>query len=109
MSPRGHVACLGAGRMGRGIAVAFAYAGHPVTMIDIKQRTPDEFARLQREALGEIEATFATLTRLGLLQATDAAKLMRKVAVAPADTDRKSTRLNSSHQIISYAVFCLKK
>src|SRR5258708_28829332 len=24
-------------------------------------------------------------------------------------TDRKSTRLNSSHQIISYAVFCLKK
>src|SRR5258708_16187368 len=23
--------------------------------------------------------------------------------------DRKSTRLNSSHQIISYAVFCLKK
>src|SRR5574344_2740361 len=26
-----------------------------------------------------------------------------------AETDRKSTRLNSSHQIISYAVFCLKK
>src|SRR5258708_12922258 len=25
------------------------------------------------------------------------------------DIDRKSTRLNSSHQIISYAVFCLKK
>src|SRR5215216_6451599 len=30
------------------------------------------------------------------------------VAVA-AGLDRKSTRLNSSHQIISYAVFCLKK
>src|SRR5947208_11107964 len=28
--------------------------------------------------------------------------------VEPA-RDRKSTRLNSSHQIISYAVFCLKK
>src|SRR5947208_7893770 len=26
-----------------------------------------------------------------------------------AASDRKSTRLNSSHQIISYAVFCLKK
>src|SRR5947208_13635747 len=26
-----------------------------------------------------------------------------------AQSDRKSTRLNSSHQIISYAVFCLKK
>src|SRR5207244_12949524 len=34
-------------------------------------------------------------------------------AEAPGDDgahqDRKSTRLNSSHQIISYAVFCLKK
>src|SRR5258708_28717945 len=31
-------------------------------------------------------------------------------AVAPSNFgDRKSTRLNSSHQIISYAVFCLKK
>src|SRR5258708_29526671 len=29
--------------------------------------------------------------------------------VGVALADRKSTRLNSSHQIISYAVFCLKK
>src|SRR5207244_4682521 len=28
---------------------------------------------------------------------------------SPFHGDRKSTRLNSSHQIISYAVFCLKK
>src|ERR1035438_10726766 len=28
---------------------------------------------------------------------------------APCETDRKSTRLNSSHLGISYAVFCLKK
>src|SRR5256885_9560342 len=27
----------------------------------------------------------------------------------PAASDRKSTRLNSSHLVISYAVFCLKK
>src|SRR5438034_7313554 len=27
----------------------------------------------------------------------------------PAGRDRKSTRLNSSHTVISYAVFCLKK
>src|SRR5688500_8982234 len=27
----------------------------------------------------------------------------------PAGVDRKSTRLNSSHLVISYAVFCLKK
>src|SRR5256885_12239112 len=30
-------------------------------------------------------------------------------AATTATTDRKSTRLNSSHLVISYAVFCLKK
>src|SRR5206468_8149278 len=32
-----------------------------------------------------------------------------KVVLARIETDRKSTRLNSSHDQISYAVFCLKK
>src|SRR5438552_8529836 len=32
-----------------------------------------------------------------------------EVGDAASCQDRKSTRLNSSHQIISYAVFCLKK
>src|SRR5689334_25448847 len=31
------------------------------------------------------------------------------VAARPTTEDRKSTRLNSSHSSISYAVFCLKK
>src|SRR5207244_11263319 len=30
-------------------------------------------------------------------------------SIPSSNSDRKSTRLNSSHQIISYAVFCLKK
>src|SRR5207249_6337998 len=30
-------------------------------------------------------------------------------ALVPGERDRKSTRLNSSHVSISYAVFCLKK
>src|SRR5205807_6859256 len=30
-------------------------------------------------------------------------------SAGPATSDRKSTRLNSSHLVISYAVFCLKK
>src|SRR5690554_7317273 len=33
----------------------------------------------------------------------------RLACVKPAARDRKSTRLNSSHVRISYAVFCLKK
>src|SRR5258708_23354941 len=32
-----------------------------------------------------------------------------EACIIPSMGDRKSTRLNSSHQIISYAVFCLKK
>src|SRR3712207_8308124 len=34
---------------------------------------------------------------------------VRRIPARHADQDRKSTRLNSSHANISYAVFCLKK
>src|SRR5258708_30013609 len=34
---------------------------------------------------------------------------VRRPTITAPTLDRKSTRLNSSHQIISYAVFCLKK
>jgi 3-hydroxybutyryl-CoA dehydrogenase len=37
------IACLGAGRMGRGIAVVFAYAGHDVAVIDFKPRARRDF------------------------------------------------------------------
>src|SRR5438132_14358721 len=37
------------------------------------------------------------------------AELGREAAVRQTALDRKSTRLNSSHTVISYAVFCLKK
>src|SRR5438552_5909468 len=37
------------------------------------------------------------------------AGIRRRNVRARVPEDRKSTRLNSSHQIISYAVFCLKK
>src|SRR5438034_7857233 len=33
----------------------------------------------------------------------------RLLGYTVAELDRKSTRLNSSHTVISYAVFCLKK
>src|SRR5256885_13023524 len=38
-----------------------------------------------------------------------AAVRRRSLLRRPYDLDRKSTRLNSSHLVISYAVFCLKK
>src|SRR5947208_9257237 len=53
----------------------------------------------------------------GLLQGREMETTAMRAAAVRADSagsspdvpDRKSTRLNSSHQIISYAVFCLKK
>src|SRR5256885_11951452 len=44
-----------------------------------------------------------------LLPAHQAGGARRRDAADPPDQDRKSTRLNSSHLVISYAVFCLKK
>jgi 3-hydroxybutyryl-CoA dehydrogenase len=78
------IACLGAGRMGRGIAVAFAYAGHAVTLIDVKARSEDQFAVLQAEALGEISKTLASLARFGLLSDGDADAVAARVSVVPA-------------------------
>src|SRR3989442_10079360 len=51
---------------------------------------------------------------LGDLRACDAFDVMTRIDTIRAPTlaiggDRKSTRLNSSHVRISYAVFCLKK
>ena len=78
------IACIGAGRMGRGIAVAFAYAGHAVTMIDVKAgRSVEEFASLEAESLGEVKKTLASLSRLGLLNASEADAIMARVCVVP--------------------------
>jgi 3-hydroxybutyryl-CoA dehydrogenase len=84
-SGRPSIACLGAGRMGRGIAVAFAYAGHDVTMIDIKSgRSTEQFGRLEAEALDEIRKTLASLTRFGLLKEAEADVVMARISVVPA-------------------------
>jgi 3-hydroxybutyryl-CoA dehydrogenase len=83
-SPRPAIACLGAGRMGRGIAVAFAYAGHAVTMIDIKTRSAEQFATLRDEALGEVGKTLASLARFGLLNEQEAEAVLARVSVVPA-------------------------
>src|SRR5256885_5133814 len=42
-------------------------------------------------------------------RAADLARLVVRPRVRLLPGDRKSTRLNSSHLVISYAVFCLKK
>src|SRR5712672_4749242 len=77
------IACLGAGRMGRGMAVTFAYAGHAVTLIDVKARSTAQFATLEAEALDEIKKTMASLARFGLLAEKDADAVVARVSVMP--------------------------
>src|SRR5438132_8597688 len=64
-------------------------------------KTPD--ADSLQNALGYFER----VARLRLAMESDAE--IRKWLRMPHPEDRKSTRLNSSHTVISYAVFCLKK
>src|SRR2546430_11371434 len=62
---------------------------------DGRRKVRDVYSFCQAQNI--LGKTFGTDTRLLIVQ-TDITKI-----------DRKSTRLNSSHSQISYAVFCLKK
>lgn len=73
------IACVGAGRMGRGIAIAFAYAGLPVALIDLKPRSDDAWARLRTEAQGEIDASLRALAQLGAVPADAVARIGARV------------------------------
>src|SRR5205807_9659255 len=54
--------------------------------------------------------TFSTwLFRVAMNVGRDALRRRPRPSVPFEEADRKSTRLNSSHLVISYAVFCLKK
>ena len=55
MSSQPNIVALGAGRMGRGIAQVFAYAGHEVTVLDFKERSPDDSQKLLAEGKAEIK------------------------------------------------------
>src|SRR3712207_8478048 len=65
-----------------------------------RRRRPDGAANWERTDTGIV------LVLVGFALVTSIAPALRS---SPLPQDRKSTRLNSSHANISYAVFCLKK
>ncbi|MFM9883603.1 MAG: 3-hydroxybutyryl-CoA dehydrogenase [Burkholderiales bacterium] len=79
------VASLGAGRMGRGIAHAFAYAGHDVLLVDLKPRTSAEFAVLARDALAEIDQSLLALSSLGVFDDALREKILSRVRIVARD------------------------
>src|SRR3712207_8701509 len=62
---------------------------------------PDAFATRMSDG-GTERSEFSTIRAKNAMPARD-------IGTTAAAIDRKSTRLNSSHANISYAVFCLKK
>jgi 3-hydroxybutyryl-CoA dehydrogenase len=65
--------------MGRGIAHVFAYAGHPVSLIDIKDRPAEAARRFAQEALDEIEASLLSLAEIGAFAASAIEGVLRRI------------------------------
>jgi len=77
-------AAVGAGRMGRGIAIAFAYAGHRIALVDLRSRSAEAWSRLQEEAEGEIRASLLSLAQLGVIEAGQVERVAARVQLIPA-------------------------
>ena len=82
MSARPAIACLGAGRMARGIAVVFAYAGHRVSILDVKAREERGFAEQAAAAIAEVKSILLSFADFGLLPAGAVDSILGRVSVA---------------------------
>ena len=74
------IVCVGAGRMGRGIAHAFAYAGHEVRLIDAKPRDAAARGKLFDDARAEIRGTLAQIADLGGFDKSAIDRIMARVS-----------------------------
>lgn len=85
MSDKPVVAAIGAGRMGRGLAHVFAYAGHPVRLLDVKERGAGEFAALEDQAMADIHRTIGLMATLGRISPDEIDGIMARVSIYPLD------------------------
>jgi 3-hydroxybutyryl-CoA dehydrogenase len=69
--------------MGRGMAIAFAYAGMPVRLIDLKRRSAEAWARLSAEAMAEVHDSLQALSQLGAVPADAVARIAARVHLVP--------------------------
>jgi 3-hydroxybutyryl-CoA dehydrogenase len=71
--------------MGRGIAIAFAYAGHRISLVDLRPRTDAAWQTLRQEASDEIETSLDALARQGVFEAARVAAIAERVGFVPAE------------------------
>lgn len=79
------VTCVGAGRMGRGIAQSVAYGGHEVRLLDARPRDGDAFDGLAGEAGAEIRQGLVALADLGVFDREAIPAILGRVSVWPLD------------------------
>lgn len=80
------IAAAGAGRMGRGLCIVFAYAGHPVQLIDLKQR--ENPADYLDAAKAEIHGTLDMLVACGMIGSADIKRIAERIEYVGADQAR---------------------
>jgi 3-hydroxybutyryl-CoA dehydrogenase len=71
------ITVIGPGRMGLGIALAFALKGFKVTLFDGKERAAEDYEKVFRSAKAEIHSNVRLLRRIGYLAASSKAILSR--------------------------------
>lgn len=81
MSNIQHVAVIGAGRMGKAIAIAFAYAGLQVKLIDSKVRSKLEFAQYQKQIQADIDQELNLLCSIQFVQADQIALIQMNIQI----------------------------
>jgi 3-hydroxybutyryl-CoA dehydrogenase len=77
------IVAIGAGRMGRGIALAFAWAGHEVALVDFKPRSADDWQRLAADAHTEMASSLQMLAELASLPAGTVERVLARIRVHP--------------------------
>ena len=80
---RERIAVVGAGRMGRGIALAFAYGGYEVDLVDLRPRAADAWQQLASEAGAEMDASLATLAELGAMPTEMVPRVLGRIRLLP--------------------------
>src|SRR5205807_5445249 len=78
---------------------------------EVLKKIQNQLFDLGSELATPPDAAYEGMFRMGEGEVTELEKLMDRCQkdLPTRNIDRKSTRLNSSHLVISYAVFCLKK
>ena len=81
------IAIVGAGRMGNAIAIAFAYAGQAVSVIDVKPRDDSQLENFKLQWQSNIQQEIQLLQQIEMINAEQAIKLQSKIKFLNKDRE----------------------